>query len=178
MRCSNRVNWTFWWQTRTRRPAFGIAEYTAGENASPAGYVLTALAERRDMDLNGIEAEQEAFPESSGGCFLMQVSMGGRDDANVYLPASNCTQARFHRSPVREAVWPADVRGNVAYLIQKQSSFMGQFETTYAVDLRVGERSAYVPKISLANRPSEMAPAQNSVAVTRFDLAGNAARLF
>src|SRR5437016_9265724 len=45
--------------------------------------VLAALAQPRNVDLNGVETEQQVLPKTSAGHFLFQVSIGGGDHANV-----------------------------------------------------------------------------------------------
>src|SRR5205085_1655462 len=45
--------------------------------------ILATLAQRRQMDLDGIEAEKQVFAEAAGSDVLLHVGIGGGDDADV-----------------------------------------------------------------------------------------------
>jgi hypothetical protein len=45
--------------------------------------VFAALAERRQVNLDGIETEEQVLAEASGGNFALQAGVGGAQDAHV-----------------------------------------------------------------------------------------------
>ena len=61
--------------------------------------VLAAIAQRRQMDLDRVQAEQQILAEAARGHLLVQVGVGRRDHAHVHLAAS-CDEPTRSNSPV------------------------------------------------------------------------------
>src|SRR5437762_171222 len=108
------------------------------------GNVLAAIAERRQMDLDRVQAEHQVLAEMPGGDFGPEVRVGRRDHANV-------DAARLGRSYALELAGlehaqelRLQVQRNIGDLIEKQCAAIGQPEATGAIDFRVGECAADV----------------------------------
>jgi hypothetical protein len=69
-------------QTRGRQAEFadGLLQKVSGQE----GDVLLALSQWGDLDRHHVEAVKQVLPKAAGIHFLRQITVGGRNDANVY----------------------------------------------------------------------------------------------
>jgi hypothetical protein len=93
--------------------------------------IFAAAAQGGELDLDGVEAEEEVFAKAAGGGFGVEVGVGGGDHADVDLAGG----AGFEDA--EELGLLAD--GDVGDLIEKEGAAVGQFEASDAVGAGVGE---------------------------------------
>ncbi|HMB82336.1 MAG TPA: sigma 54-interacting transcriptional regulator, partial [Vicinamibacterales bacterium] len=103
--------------------------------------VLAAVAERRELDLDGVQAEQEILPEPPRGDFVAEVRVRGRHDAHVGL-------ARPRRADALEVACFEDaqelrlqVERDVGDLVEEERAAVGQLEEAAPRRLRARERA-------------------------------------
>ena len=65
--------------------------------------VVGALAQRRQLDREHVQPVEEVAPEPPLGDLLLQVAVGGRDQAHVDAHASGCRRPARTRAPAARA---------------------------------------------------------------------------
>ena len=80
-----------------------LERLAAQEVVGERGNVVTPLPQRRQLDLDRVEAEQEVLAEPAGGDLLVQVRVGGRENANVDAPCSRGADPLHLASPADAA---------------------------------------------------------------------------
>ena len=77
--------------------------------------VLAPLAQRRQADLDGVDAEQQVLAEAAGRDLRAQVGVGrARSAARRRAACARSRRARTRRSAARAAAWPAAASGTLA----------------------------------------------------------------
>jgi hypothetical protein len=112
------------------------------------GDVLAALAQRRNPDLNGVEAEEQVLAEAARGDLLADVGIGRRDDSHV-------DAARLRRPQPLELPDLQDAQQlgllaerDVGNLVEEERSLVCQLDAPRTC-----------PKSSDSNTPSDTPPA-------------------
>ena len=106
--------------------------------------VVVPLAQRRQVDLDRVEPEEQVLAEAPGGDFGRDVGVGGRKDPHVDPP-----RARGADPLDLAALEHAEQLGLLARLqradlVQQQRAAFGQLEASDAVRPGVGERALHV----------------------------------
>src|SRR5579863_5604443 len=102
---------------------------TAGQNNVPATNILPPLTQRRHVYGKDMQAIIEIAAELSCGNALRQISIGGRDQAYVDPDRPNPAQPfKLLILQHPQQLW-LQFQRNISYLIQKQGSFISQFQT-------------------------------------------------
>jgi hypothetical protein len=103
--------------------------------AGEQGDVLPPVAQRRQVHLDGVEAEQQVLPESAGGDLGVQVGVGGRDQPHADL-------SRLRRAEPLELAGLDDAQQllllrqrDVGDFVEEQRAAVGQLEPADAVGL-------------------------------------------
>ncbi len=103
--------------------------------------VRAALAQRRQPDLDRVQAEEEVLAEPPGGDLRVEVGVRGREDPHVDFPRARGAEA-LELSRLEDSQELALLaRGNVRDLVQEQRAAVGQLEPADAVRSRIGERA-------------------------------------
>src|SRR5580704_3512965 len=112
---------------------------TAQEISSQRWNVLTAIAERGNLNLDCVQTEEKILPEASGRDFLIEVGIGGGDDPHIHAAGLGRSDA-FHLTAFEHAEQLGLLRNwDIGNFIEKQRSAVSQFEAADAVGLGVGE---------------------------------------
>src|SRR5271155_1060800 len=106
--------------------------------------VFAAVAQRRDVNLNGVQAEKQIGAKASGGRFGVYVGVGGREDANV--DASRCRRSdAFEVAGFQHAQkLGLQIQRDVGDFVEKQSAGVRQFKAPDAIAARIGESAFHV----------------------------------
>ncbi len=106
--------------------------------------VTLALAQRGDVDGEDVQAVKQVFSEAAFGGHLLQVAVGGGDDADVDFGGVRAADA-FEFALLQHAQkFDLNGRRNLADLVEKQRAAVGQFEAALAVGGGAGERAFHV----------------------------------
>src|SRR3989441_5504831 len=108
--------------------------------------VLRPLAQRRQDDAEDVETVQEVLAEPTGAHQLVDIAVGGHDDADVYRdrshPAHPAQLAVIeHLEELR-----LHLRRHLSELVEKQRSALCELEEPRLLGHRTGERASLVPK--------------------------------
>ena len=104
-------------------------------------YVLAPLAQRRQADLDRIQAIQQVFSKVAGVDFIEQLDVGSRKHAHVDSPrarGADALQLAGLQNP--EELGLLFCR-NVGDLIEKQGAAVGELEVADAIGACIGERA-------------------------------------
>ena len=95
--------------------------------------ILAAVAQRRQPDLDRVQAEQQVLPEPAGADLVVQLGVGRRDDPDVDAP-------RARRSEPLELAGLDDAQQlgllaerDVGDLVEEQRALVGQLEAPDAI---------------------------------------------
>jgi len=106
--------------------------------------------------VDDVETVVEVLAERPGRDLLLEVLVGGRDDANVGL--YRVLSADALETPILEHAknLDLDVLVDLAYLVEEQGAFVSQLETALLARLRPRERTLLVPEqLALQERLGE-----------------------
>src|SRR5205807_8368058 len=107
-------------------------------------YVFAALGQRREVNLDRVEAEEEVLAEAARGDLLLEVGVRRRDDAHVRAPRLRRADALELAGLQHAQELRLEVRRHVRDLVEEERAAVRQLEAADAVTLRVGERAADV----------------------------------
>ncbi len=108
--------------------------------------IFAAFAQRRQMNLNGVEPEQQILAKAPALHFLIQVGVGRRDHAHIHALGFGRSHA-LHFAYLQHAQhFGLEIQGHVGDFIQEQRAAVGQFEAAHAIGLGVGESAFDVPE--------------------------------
>ena len=114
------------------------------KHAAEPRNVFAPLAQRRQMNLDRVETEQQILPESSCRDFRVEVGVGRRDQPHVGL-------ARPRRSETLELAGLEHAQQllllaerHVGDLVEEQRAAVGHLESPDAILLRIGERALHM----------------------------------
>src|SRR5947209_4613371 len=121
--------------------------------------VFAAVAQRRQVNLNGIQTEEQVLTKAPGSRFRIDVGIGCRQDPHVHAAcgrgANTLKISRFQDAQELRL----QVQRNVGNFVQKQCAAVGKLESPHAIGARIGERAFHVPKELALKTPSESPPA-------------------
>ena len=129
------------------KPATGFrsAPPAARKSAASSRDVFAALAQRRQADLDGVEAVEQVLAEAAVGHRACATS--------AFVAASTRTSTRrgrdsrrdgTRRSAARAAACACWLERHVRDLVEEQRAAVGELEAAGAIGLRVGERALHV----------------------------------
>ena len=106
--------------------------------------VFAALAQRRNVNLDRVQAEEQVFAKIAGGNRVLQIGVGGRDHAHVdVLGARRANALDLARLQHAQQLGLLAHR-DVADLVEEDGAVVGQLEASDAVGARVGEGALHV----------------------------------
>src|SRR2546421_11636483 len=108
--------------------------------------VLAAVTQRRDVDLDGIQAKEEVLAEPAGSGLGIHVGVRSREYSHVDAPrrgrADTLEISRFQNAQE----FRLQIERNVGDFVQEQRAAISEFETPDAIGPRIGKRAFYVTK--------------------------------
>ena len=108
------------------------------------GNVLAPLAQRRQLDLDRVQPEQQVLPEAAGRDLLAEVRVGRRDDAHVDLARARRADALEVAGLEHAQQLRLQVQRHVRDLVEEQRAAVGELEAADAIGLGVGEGALHV----------------------------------
>src|SRR6185369_4156930 len=106
--------------------------------------ILAALAQRREVNMNRVEAEKQVLAEFSGAHFGGQIRIRRRDQAHARVISPGRADAfefsRLNRAQQLRLL----AHRNVADLVHEQRTAVRELEAAGAIALRIGERATDV----------------------------------
>ena len=121
--------------------------------------VLTAVSQRRDVDLNGIQAKEEVLTEPTGSGLGIHVGVGSREYPNVDTPGRGRADALEISRFQNAQEFGLQVEWNVGNFVQEQGAAIGEFESPDAIGARIGKSTLYVTEELASKTPSDSPPA-------------------
>src|SRR5262245_34323763 len=107
--------------------------------------VLLPLTQRRDIDGNDVETEEESFPEASRANLVLQILVRRGEDAHVYLDRLAAATDRLQRLLLKDAQHLGlRLQAHVANLVEEDGAAVRDLELTAAIGDGAGERAAHV----------------------------------
>ena len=103
--------------------------------------VFAAIAQRRQADLDGVQAEEQILAEAALGDFGVEVGIGRGEDADVHAARLRGADALELAGLERAQQLGLQVLRDVGDLVEEQRAAVGHFEAADAVALGVGERA-------------------------------------
>src|SRR5262245_55705128 len=134
-------------------------------------YVVSAVAERRDIDLNDRQPVIQIEPETSNVAFLFQISIRSGDNPHVQrdvLQTSDSAERALLEDPEQLGL---QAQVELAYFVEEQCSAISLFEQTFFPRFGVGKRALLVPEEFAFNEIS-----RNRCAVDMHHRSGRAPR--
>src|SRR5688572_11515883 len=119
---------------------FAVALGVAAKKVRGQGSdVFAALAQRRQLDLNGVQAEKQVFAKAARLNLAREIGIGSGDDAHVHLPGLRGTNAlEFSRLQHAEELGLL-AEGNIGDLVEEERASGGELEAANAVGLGISE---------------------------------------
>src|SRR5882757_8688911 len=108
--------------------------------------VLFTLAQRRQMNLDGIQAEQQILAKAPRCSLGRDIHIGRGDD--TYIDAARARRAyalKFARLQNAQQLG-LQLQRHVSNFIKKQCAVVGQLKSAYAIDTRIGKRALHMSK--------------------------------
>ena len=109
-------------------------------------HIVFAIAQRRELDVNHMQAVVQIFAEASFFHQLAQIHVGGGDDAHIHF--DHVHPAEAHELAFLHHAQQLGLRleGNVADFVEEDAPFVGQVEEAFLRVHRAGECAFYVPE--------------------------------
>ena len=101
--------------------------------------VFAPIAQRGQMDLHRVEAEEQVFAEVARRGLFVQLGIGGGENAHVDAPRLRRADPLQFAGLEHAQQLGLLAHGDVGDLVEKQRAAVGQFEAADAVGARVGE---------------------------------------
>ncbi len=128
----------------TRELTAVVAAMAAQEEIGEARHVLPPLAQRRQVDLDGVEPVEQVLAETTFGDLAVEVGVGGGHDAHVHPSSVRRTQA-FELAGFEH---PQELRllrrQDVGDFVEEEGAAVRGFEAAHAVPLGIGEGAPHV----------------------------------
>jgi len=106
--------------------------------------ILHAVAQRRDLDGDDVEAEEQVLAEFLALDAFLEVPVGGGDDADVDLDGAVAADA-FEFAFLEDAQeLGLDLGRDFADFVQEDGAVVGEFEAALALGDGAGERALFV----------------------------------
>ena len=138
--------------------AVAIACMEGGKVSREHGHVFSALPKGRGGEGQHVEPVIEVFAKATSLDLLLKVFVGGSDHSNIDLdwlaPAHGLDDPFLNGAKQ----FDLHVQGEVADLIEKEGSAMGEFESTHAVGNSPGKGAPFVAKEFALNELSGDCP--------------------
>src|SRR5215813_6757719 len=135
---------------RLRRECHGAASISfavlAQEVLRQRHNVVATFAQWRQMNLDGIQPEQQVLPKLSLRYLSGQISIGSRQQPHVHFATLGRAHAfELPRFEHTQQLW-LQVERNVRNLVEKQSPSICQFKAADAIGLGIRKSAAHMPK--------------------------------
>src|SRR5688500_9196174 len=108
--------------------------------------VVSALAQRRQLNLDGVESKQQILAKPSLGHFSMQVGIRRRQQSHIHLLRLGRSDSLKITRLQHSQQLRLQVQRHVSNLVEKQRSAVCEFKTSNTIALRVSKRTTHVPK--------------------------------
>src|SRR5207302_3224376 len=109
--------------------------------SSQVGNVLAALAQRRQANLESVDAEIEIFPKLILLNHFPEVPVGGAEDAHAGAEWLRLTDAADFPRLQEAEQFDLDVLVQLADFVQEQRSAIGHFEEAFMIAVGTRERA-------------------------------------
>ena len=106
--------------------------------------ILAPVAQRRQAQFDGVQAEEQILAEAAFGHLRRQVGIGGREDAHVHAARLGRADALEFAGLERAQQLRLQPLRNVGDFVQEERAAVGHFEAAHAVHLGVGEGALHV----------------------------------
>ena len=107
-------------------------------------HVLAALAQRRQGDLEDVEAEEEVLAEALVLDLRLEVAVGGAEHAHVDLDLHLAAEPAQPALLEHAEQLGLQLDGDLAHLVEEERAAVGELEHAGAPLIRAGERAALV----------------------------------
>ena len=101
--------------------------------------VVGPFAEGRQVQLYGVDAVEQVFPELPPGHHLLQVAVGGAEQSHVHVDGLAASHAHDAAALQRREQLGLEGIAQVADLVEKQRTAVGQLKLARLVGLGIGE---------------------------------------
>src|SRR5688572_9104161 len=108
--------------------------------------VVSALAQRRQLNLDGVESKQEILAKPSLGHFSMQVSIRRRQQTHIHLLRLRRSDSLKITRLQHTQQLRLQVQRYVSNLVEKQRTAVRELETSDTIALRISKRTTHVSK--------------------------------
>src|SRR5437667_5142425 len=108
--------------------------------------VLASLAQRREMELDGVQAEQQILAKAATVHLVVEIHVCGRDESHVHFAGLGGPDALDLARLKHAEKLRLLGKSEVADLIEKERSAIRELETPHPIRFGVGERASHVPK--------------------------------
>ena len=106
--------------------------------------IIESFAEGREVDFEGIDAEEQVFAEAAFLNHLLEFAVGGADDSNIDMEWFVVSYAANFAGFEESEEFDLHAFVEFAEFVEEQSSAVGDFEETGAVCIGAGEGAASV----------------------------------
>lgn len=106
--------------------------------------ILAALAQGRQIDVNGIDTVEQVFAERASGRHPEQIAVGRRDEPAVDLHGQIAAHADDRAALQRRQQFRLQMQRQVADLIEEERTAVGDLELSGTVGARIGEGTLHV----------------------------------
>ena len=108
--------------------------------------ILAAIAQRRELDLDRVEAKEKILAKAPRLDLGVQIDVRGREHAHVHLTRARIADA-LHLAGLQHAQeLRLLMQREISDLVQEECSAIGELEAAHAIGLRIRERSLHVSK--------------------------------
>ena len=108
--------------------------------------ILQTLPQRRKLDAEHIDAPEQVLAKLARGHEAREVSMGGRDDAQINLDRARTSDSLDLAFLQRPQEFHLLRQRKLGHLVEKQSAAVRPFESSLVRTRRAGERALFVAK--------------------------------
>ena len=106
--------------------------------------IVAPIAQRRQGDLDRVQAKQQILPETARGDFAIDVRVGRRQNPNVDTSRPRRAEALELSGGNHAKKLGLLRRRHVGDLVEEQRAAIGQLEPAHAIASRIGERAAHM----------------------------------
>src|SRR5690349_3587563 len=108
--------------------------------------ILLALPERRNLDWKDVQAVKKVLAKATGGDGLLQIAVGGANDANIGVPRAIIADALIFFLLQKAQQLALHVQRELADFVQEQCALFRSLDPAGTVFDGPGEGTAHVPE--------------------------------
>src|SRR6267378_2866160 len=106
--------------------------------------VLAAVTQRRDVDLDGIQAKEKVLSEPAGSGLRVHVGVGSREHPHIDAPSGGRADALEIPCFQNAQEFRLQVERDVGDFVQEQRAAVSEFESPDAIGPRIGKGAFYM----------------------------------